>query len=68
MPTIIYNREFRLTAAPTMQDMERLNQTADLIGARRRFLVSNTATSAGTGERVSCNLDGLLGFWGGEGP
>lgn len=52
--------EIKLTSSPALADMERLNQVADLIHAQRRFLVSNTATSAGTGKTVSCNLDGFL--------
>jgi predicted AAA+ superfamily ATPase len=54
--------EVKLTASPTAGDMDRLNQTADLIKAKRRFLVSNTATSVGTGASISCNLDGLLKY------
>ena len=56
--------EVKLTASPTAADMERLNRTSDLIHAKRRFLVSNTVSSLGTGESVSCNLDGLLKFLG----
>ena len=42
--------------------MERLNKAADLTGATRRILVSNTPTTTDAGERVSCNLPGLLDY------
>jgi hypothetical protein len=54
--------EVKLTASPSAADMERLNKTADLIGASRRFLVSRTSKTVEAGERVSCNLDWLVGY------
>ncbi len=52
--------EVKLTASPSPADMARLDQTADLIGASRRFLVSKVAKSWGNMERASCNLDGFI--------
>ncbi len=52
--------EVKLTASPSTSDMDRLDMTADLIGAARRVLVSRTSRTAGTDRRVSCNLAALL--------
>ncbi len=53
--------EVKLTASPGVADMERLNKTADLIGASRRLLVSRASRTVEAGERVSCDLDWLVG-------
>jgi len=37
-----------------------LDRTADLIGASRRFLVSQVGKSSGDLERASCNLPGFV--------
>jgi uncharacterized protein len=58
--TELWAVEIKLTSAPKIADIDRLNKVADLIHAHRRFLVTNTATNAGTGKTVSCNLDGFL--------
>jgi predicted AAA+ superfamily ATPase len=58
--------EVKLTTTPGPQDMGRLDKTADMIGASRRFLVSQTRESTGDEQRASCNLPGLierLGRW-----
>ena len=52
--------EIKLTASPTPHDMERLDKTADMIGASRRFLVSKTDRPAGDEKRASCDLAALL--------
>jgi predicted AAA+ superfamily ATPase len=52
--------EVKLSASPTPADMDRLDRTADLIGATRRYLVSQTPRSAGSETRASCNLVGLM--------
>lgn len=52
--------EVKLTASPGTGDMDRLDKAADLIGATRRFLVSQTTRPAGSAERASCNLSWLL--------
>ncbi|MPY87126.1 MAG: hypothetical protein GEU99_04310 [Luteitalea sp.] len=52
--------EIKLTASPSPGDMGRLEATADVIGAARRFLVSQTGRSTGDEVRASCNLPGLI--------
>ena len=50
----------KLTANPSNQDMEQLNRTADLVGAKRRFLVSQVRTVVEGKNQASCNLPWLL--------
>ena len=52
--------EIKLTASPDTGDMARLDKAADLIGATRRFLVSQTTRSAGSADRASCDLPRFL--------
>jgi predicted AAA+ superfamily ATPase len=52
--------EIKLTASPSPADMDRLDKSADMIGATRRFLVSQTKRSVGGDERASLNLRGLI--------
>ena len=52
--------EVKLTSSPNPLDMNRLNNTADMIGAARRFLVTRTSKPAGDEFRASCNLPSLL--------
>jgi predicted AAA+ superfamily ATPase len=52
--------EIKLTASPGPADMSRLDKAADLIGASRRFLISQVGRSSGNAERVSCNLPGFI--------
>lgn len=52
--------EAKLTSSPSASDMARLDKCADLIGATRRFLVSQTASPAGNAHRASCNLPWLI--------
>lgn len=52
--------EVKLSASPTTADMDRLDRTADMIGATRRYLVSQTPRSVGTDVRASCNLSGVM--------
>ena len=52
--------DVKLSASPTPSGMDKLNRTADLIGATRRYLVSQTPRSAGTVARASCNLSGVM--------
>lgn len=44
--------EVNPTASPALADMDRLNRNADLIGASRRFLISQTHRPTGDGVRV----------------
>lgn len=52
--------EVKLTADPSPHDFERLNRTADLIGAGKRILVSQVRTPAIGRGQVSCDLPWLL--------
>jgi predicted AAA+ superfamily ATPase len=52
--------EIKLTASPDHADMAWLDKTADLIGARRRLLVSRVRRSTGDETRASCNLTGFI--------
>lgn len=52
--------EVKLTTSPSPGDLTRLDALADLIGASRRFLVSQTSRPAGDERRASCNLAWLL--------
>jgi predicted AAA+ superfamily ATPase len=52
--------EIKLTASPGSADMARLDKAAGLIGASRRFLVSQTRRSTGDEKRASCSLPGFI--------
>lgn len=52
--------EVKLTASPGPGDMARLDKTADMIGATRRYLVSKTSRTMGDESKASCNLTWLL--------
>jgi uncharacterized protein len=52
--------EVKLTSSPSPQDLRRLNHTADMIGAERRFLISQTREIVDEGRQVSCNLEWFL--------
>jgi len=52
--------EVKLSSSPGLDDMRRLDKTADMISATRRFLVSQTKRSSDDGRRVSCNLPSFL--------
>jgi hypothetical protein len=52
--------EIKLTSSPGPDDMFRLDKTADMIQASRRFLVSQTRQTSGDGHRVSCGLPAFL--------
>jgi predicted AAA+ superfamily ATPase len=56
----IWAVEVKLTSSPTPDDMARLDKTADMIKAKRRFLVSQTRRSSGDRSRLSCDLSTLL--------
>jgi uncharacterized protein len=53
--------EVKLTASPRPDDMSRLEKSADMIGASRRFLVSKVTRSSGDDRRASCNLPSFMG-------
>lgn len=52
--------EVKLSSAPSTEDMARLDRVADMIGAERRFLVSQVEKASDGGRRVSCNLTTFL--------
>jgi predicted AAA+ superfamily ATPase len=60
LPGELWAIEVKLTASPGPQDLARLDKTADLVEANRRFLVSKTVESMGDGRRESTNIEGLL--------
>jgi predicted AAA+ superfamily ATPase len=52
--------EVKLTASPSPGDMHRLETSAAMIKATRRFLVSQTRRSSGDAHRGSCSLAGII--------
>ena len=52
--------EVKLTADPQAHNLARLNRAADLIGAEKRFMVSQTPEPAIGRDQISCNLSWLL--------
>lgn len=52
--------EVKLSSSPGPDDIRRLNKTADMIGATRCFLVSQTSRSSGDERKTSCNLPSFL--------
>jgi predicted AAA+ superfamily ATPase len=52
--------EVKLTASPSADDMRRFDESATLVKAGRRYLVSQTTTPFGDDRRASCNLDWLI--------
>jgi len=52
--------EIKLSTSPSPHDFQRLNRAADLVGAERRFLVSQTRQITDAGKLVSCDLPWLL--------
>jgi len=52
--------EVKLTASPGPDDLRRLDKVADMIGASRRFLISQTSRPAGDEKRASTNLPSFL--------
>jgi predicted AAA+ superfamily ATPase len=52
--------EVKLSSSPSPGDFRRLDKAADLVGAQRRILVSQTRNSITEGERISCTLRQFL--------
>lgn len=52
--------EFKLTGSPGVEDMKRLNFTADLIQADKRFLISKTSRIEHSPKFVSTNMRNCL--------
>ena len=53
--------EVKLTSQPTIHDLQRLGATAELIGASRCVLISQTKQLVGDDTRLSCDLETFLG-------
>ncbi len=58
--------EIKLTSEPGAADIAKLDKTADMIQAHRRFLISQTAETTGDGRRMSCSLGEFLNYLSGE--
>ncbi len=56
--------EIKLTSNPAPSDMARLDAHADLVNADRRFLVCKRCDTIESGNRVLCDLDGLIDYIG----
>ena len=56
----IWAIEIKLTTNPSRAIMTRLNKTADMIGADRRFLVTRRPGTIGNSITVACDLDGII--------
>ncbi len=54
--------EVKLTSRPTGDDMARLDKTADMISATRRFLVTRQPEVVEAASRVACSLEWLLSW------
>jgi len=54
--------EVKLTASPGPDDLRKLDRAADMIGASRRFLISQTSHPAGDEKRASTNLPAFLDY------
>ena len=58
--TELWAVEVKLTTRPRPADMNRLNETADLIDADRRFLVTRRPESFSSGTQMVCDLAGMI--------
>ena len=56
----IWAFEIKLTSSPSLNDMERLNQVASLVGAQRRVLLCNSTDPICNSSQMVCNLDTFL--------
>ncbi len=52
--------EAKLTSRPRLEHLARLDEIADLLGARRRFLVCPTSEPIESSYRTVCDLDGFI--------
>ena len=58
--------EVKLTTRPGSADMAHLDESADLIGADRRFLVTRRPDLTRSGTRTMCDLPGMVALAAGE--
>lgn len=56
--------EIKLTTSPSNNDMEQLNKAADLIGAKRRIMISRTQQVIAEDVVMSCSLEHFCGLAG----
>jgi hypothetical protein len=61
----LWGVEVKLTASPGPEDLARVDKVADMIGATRRILVTQTRRPAGDERRAVCDLVGFLQLLGG---
>lgn len=54
--------EVKLSSSPGPDDLRRLDKTADMVNASRRFLISQTNRPGGDERRFSCNLPDFLNY------
>ena len=54
--------EIKLTTQPSPDDMRKLNNTADLIGANKRILISQHKQTINGGSQMSTNLDDFIRY------
>lgn len=59
-PKELWAFEMKLTLAPSPEDVQKLNKSADIIGAHRRILLSRTTTFQDDGKMMSTNLPHFL--------
>lgn len=52
--------EAKLTSSPSLRDFDALNRAADMVGADKRALVSQTNRPTKGDDRISCSLPELL--------
>jgi predicted AAA+ superfamily ATPase len=52
--------EVKLTTEPSPEDISRLNQAADMVGADRRILITQSQETTISGARAACNLASFL--------
>jgi predicted AAA+ superfamily ATPase len=52
--------EIKLTADPSPDDMKRLNKVADMVGAKKRILISRTSKPIDSGDCASLDLAGFM--------
>jgi len=60
--SVIWAIEIKLTTQPSPTDMRKLNKVADLIGADKRFLVSQHKEFIDAGAQISTNLPDLIRY------
>ena len=54
--------EVKLTSQPSVDDFRRLNKTADLVKADKRFLLSRVSEPTGSEDQISCSLPDFLPY------